>query len=149
MRQRGNVRDTVTLRGASLLLALSLQACSSSSGQQLPPNLLPGSEECPLQQPACVPSKEDVIEAMKKITPPMKACLEHWRIFQACIHFGSDGSVTFAGWVEQGRCHPFSSAFLSDPKSGCADEILRSARVPPFQKETFRVSYPFVGGLYD
>lgn len=151
--QRRHAVHLRTMLAPGVLICVQACAPAAPAPAFVRPDVLPRSEaqlsdECPLVEPVCMPSKDAVLAAMAEITPAMTDCLAHWTqgTFQACIVFSSDGSVSFGGTIVDQGCEHLSNALLSDPRNLCLERVMRSARVPPFQKQEFRISYPFRTG---
>jgi hypothetical protein len=129
-----------------LMLAFCALACAGStheSARTPAPSAAPTAQQQELWD--SMPTREEVVAAMDAITPQMTGCLRHLPrgSLLVCIEFVSDGTVSGVGMALENKCQPFSGALVSDPRNACVETILRSAKLPPFRKATFRVMYPF------
>jgi predicted Zn finger-like uncharacterized protein len=80
------------------------------------------------------PGREDVLKAIKGVTPAVRACAQGQSgVAKVAITVsGSSGQVTSA-----------QANGVDDPIKSCIEDAVRDAEFPRFSKPTFRVDYPF------
>ena len=85
------------------------------------------------------PSRLDVIVAMGPITPHIVECVPwtHGEVQWQLIFRGFDGAPVEARLVEASAPSP------TDRELRCMEVAACAARVPPFTRDTFTVSFPF------
>ena len=96
------------------------------------------------------PSRVDVMNAMRAITPDIEACLGAYRGSQVYVSFtlSSSGTVTAAAVVPPDSPtaadgSPVSEVELDASTRACVEAAALGAHVPPFEQTTFRVGFPF------
>lgn len=89
--------------------------------------------------PGSMPARADVTAAMRALWPSIRACGndQPWRVVEVSFFFVSDGSVAR---VRLWR------GFEAIPLGECVTAVARTARLPPFQRTTFAVTFPFALG---
>ncbi len=88
------------------------------------------------RRPLVQPTRSDVTIALHAVSPAVRACAAgHHGVARAMIVFdgpsGGVRSVTLAG------------PHVGTPIGACIESAVRTARVPPFTRTSFEVSYPF------
>lgn len=111
--------STVALLLASLLLSVSVPKGNAAKGPTLPHT----------------PSRGDVVRAMGAVNSDVRACGrgEHGSVQVRVVFRGVDGQA-----IEATADGP-----VSEPVRTCVVGVARTIRVPPFERETFSISYPF------
>lgn len=94
------------------------------------------------------PTRGDVQSAMNAVSPAVSRCLAGYRgaSVAVAITFASSGEVTGAEVDPPGAPSdggPTTDVVLDEAARACVVAALRTARVPPFQRPTFFVHYPF------
>ncbi|MFO0607702.1 MAG: hypothetical protein U0324_31355 [Polyangiales bacterium] len=84
---------------------------------------------------ALTPPVDQVANAMQAIAPRVRACGQGRRgTVQVAVFFRRTGEVDRVSL-------PYGLS--STPLGDCIEGALRQARLPPFERETFSVSYPY------
>lgn len=88
------------------------------------------------RRPLWQPTRVDVTHAVTAVGPAVAACAAgHHGAVRALIVFdGPSGSV---------RTVTLAGPDVGTPISACMERAIRAARVPPFTRDSFEVSYPF------
>lgn len=79
------------------------------------------------------PSRADVVASMRAVTPAIRACGDGAGLVPVRFGFRGDGSVESAT----------ASGSASATVRSCVEAAARGARLPPFRREAFSVTYPF------
>lgn len=84
------------------------------------------------------PTKNDILNAMKSVTPKVKACAkgQTGEAKVSIVIAGETGKVTSASVL--------SGPFAGTPAASCIAGAVKTATFPKFKKPKFTVTYPFV-----
>ena len=124
------------------LLALGATACAASTPEPSVPATQASSE---VRDPGGLPeqpTRRDCRDALGSLEPAARACSSHERgTVQLAVVFASDGSV-----IESHIAYPtdFVGTTIQDPEVlACVARLGRGARVPPFRRDRFQVTFPY------
>jgi hypothetical protein len=101
---------------------------------------------CEWEEPGCMPTGDQVTQAMAAVAPAVSQCLHAARQLKitTCVGFSSSGEPFAAGKSTRKGCVRFDEGADAKTSEPCIEAALMKARLPAFKAEYFRVIYPFM-----
>jgi hypothetical protein len=103
--------------------------------ERLAPRPPPPSPPPPPVGPSETPSRSDVLSAMQSVAGDVRACADEHGVVMV--------RATFEGPTGRAAHVSVPSDELDGATARCIGRAVRAARVPPFQKATFTVNFPY------